>query len=83
MNLNQTRSAGDDALLRRYEYDDRWIVAADLGVDAENASVDTVGDTAIVVIESDGEPTESEFQLPGSADGVVVENGVVTIEGER
>jgi len=83
MNLNQTRSAGDDALLRRYEYEDGWIVAADLGVDAENASVDTVGDTAIVVIEGDSEPTESEFKLPGSADSIVVGNGVVTIEGGR
>ncbi|MBP1922268.1 hypothetical protein J2751_001274 [Halorubrum alkaliphilum] len=83
MNLNQTRSAGDDALLRRYEYEDGWVVAADLGVDGENVSVDTVGDTAIVVIAGDGEPIESEFELPGSADSVVVENGVVTIEGGR
>ncbi len=83
MNLNQTRSAGDGALLRRYEYEDGWIVAADLGVDAENASVDTVGDTAIVVIEGDDEPIESEFDLPGSADSIAVENGVVTIEGGR
>ncbi len=83
MNLKQTRSAGDGALLRRYEYEDGWVVAADLGADAENASVDAVGDTAIVVIEGDGEPIESEFELPGAADSVVIENGVITIEGER
>ena len=83
MNLTQTQSAGDSALLRRYEYEDGWIVAADLGADAEDAVVDTVGDTAIVVIEGDGEPVESEFELPGSADSVAVENGVITIEGER
>ena len=83
MNLKQTRSAGDSALLRRYEYEDGWVVAADLGADAENASVDAVGDTAIVVIEGDGEPIESEFDLPGSADSVVIENGVITIEGQR
>ena len=83
MNLKQTRSAGDGALLRRYEYEDGWVVAADLGADAENASVDTVGDTAIVVIEGDGEPVESEFELPGTADSVVIENGVITIEGGR
>ena len=83
MNLNQTRSAGDGALLRRYEYEDGWIVAADLGVDAENASVDTVGDTAIVVVESDGEPVESEFDLPGPATSASVTNGVLTIEGDR
>jgi len=83
MNLKQTQSAGDSALLRRYEYEDGWIVAADLGADAEDAVVDTVGDTAIVVIEGDGEPVESEFELPGAADSVVIENGVITIEGER
>ena len=82
MNLKQTRSSGD-ALLRRYEYEDGWVVAADLGADAENASVDTVGDTAIVVIEGDGEPVESEFELPSAADSVVIENGVITIEGSR
>lgn len=82
MNLKQTRSSGD-VLLRRYEYEDGWVVAADLGADAENASVDTVGDTAIVVIEGDGEPVESEFELPSAADSVVIENGVITIEGSR
>ncbi|ELZ41396.1 hypothetical protein C471_05943 [Halorubrum saccharovorum DSM 1137] len=82
MNHQQTRSTGDGALLRRYEYEDGWVVAADLGADAENVSVDTVGDTAIVVIEGDGEPVESEFELPGAADSVAVENGVVTVEGD-
>jgi len=65
MNPQQTRSTGDGPLLRRFEYEDGWIVAADLGADAENVSVDTVGETAIVVIEGDGEPIESEFELPG------------------
>ena len=83
MNLKQTRSSGDGALLRRYEYEDGWVVAADLGADAENARVDTVGDTAIVVIEGDGEPVESEFELPGTATAANVENGVITIEGDR
>lgn len=83
MNPKQTQSAGDAALFRRYEYEDGWVVAADLGADAENASVDTVGDTAIVVIEGDGEPVESEFELPGAADSVAIENGVITIEGSR
>ncbi|MGQ3329122.1 MULTISPECIES: DUF7127 family protein [Halorubrum] len=83
MNHQQTRSTGDGALLRRYEYEDGWVVAADLGADAVNVSVDTVGETAIVVIEGDGEPVESEFELPGEADSVVVENGVITVEGQR
>ena len=83
MTVKQTRSTDDGALLRRYEYDDRWIVAADLGADAENVSVDTVGRTAIVVVEGDGEPVESEFELPGPAASIEDANGVVTVEGER
>ncbi|WP_066413649.1 Hsp20/alpha crystallin family protein [Halorubrum aethiopicum] len=83
MTTRQTRSVGDGSLLRRYEYDDGWVVAADVGVDDESISVDTVGDTAIVVIERDGEPAESEFELPGEARSASVTNGVLTIEGDR
>ncbi|MUW16014.1 Hsp20/alpha crystallin family protein [Halorubrum sp. CBA1125] len=83
MTLRQTQSAGDDAMVRRYEYDDSWIVAADLGVDREDVSVDTVGETAIVVIEGADEPVESEFDLPGPADAASVTNGVVTVVGSR
>ena len=83
MDIQQTRSTGDEVLFRRYEYEDVWVVAADLGADTENVSVDTVGTTAIVVIEGDGDPVESEFELPGAADSVAVENGVVTVEGSR
>jgi len=83
MHHQRTRSTGDGALLRRYEYEDGWVVAADLGADAEDVSVDTVGETAIVAIESGDEPVESEFELPSEADSVTVENGVVTVEGQR
>lgn len=83
MTLRQPRSAGDGALLRRYEYPNSWVVAADIGVDDEAISVDTVDDTAIVVVERDGEPAESEFELPGAAETVSVSNGVLTIEGDR
>lgn len=83
MNHIQTRSTGDGALLRRYEYDDEWIVAADLEVDDADVSVDTVGGTAIVVVEGPDGPVESEFDLPGTAADAAVNNGVLTVEGER
>ena len=83
MNHIQTRSTGDGALLRRYEYDDEWIVAADLGVDDDAVTVDTVGDAAIVVVEGPDGPVESEFELPGTAADAAVNNGVLTVEGER
>ncbi|MES3161761.1 MAG: Hsp20/alpha crystallin family protein [Halorubrum sp.] len=83
MTSKLTRSTGDTALVRRYDYEDGWVVAADIGGDDEATSVDTVGDTAIVVVESDGEPVESEFDLPGPATSASVTNGVLTIEGDR
>jgi hypothetical protein len=83
MNIKQSRSTGDGALVRRFDYDDGWTVAVDLGAAAEDVSVDTVGQTAIVVIEGDGEPVESEFELPGPAASTAIVNGVVTVEGTR
>ena len=83
MNLRQTRSAGAGALVRRYEYEDGWIVAADVGVDDEAIDVDTVGETAILVVTRGAESAESEFDLPGPATDVTVKNGVVTVGGDR
>jgi hypothetical protein len=83
MTVRQTRSADDGALVRRYEYQDRWIVAVDIGVDDEAIDVDTVGETAILVVTHGDESAESEFDLPGLATEVTVRNGVVTIEGDR
>jgi len=82
MNTNHTRQTADSAVTRRYNYEDRWVVAFDLGV-TDDVSVDTVGATAIVVLQQDGESAESEFDLPGPADDISVQNGVVTIEGSR
>ncbi|WP_418280704.1 DUF7127 family protein [Halorubrum sp. DTA98] len=79
--MTLTQSTGGDALFRRYDYEDKWVVAADVGVDDETITVDTVGDTAIIVIEDGDEPVESEFTLPGTADSVSVINGVLTVEG--
>ncbi|PSQ56432.1 hypothetical protein BRD22_05940 [Halobacteriales archaeon SW_8_68_21] len=83
MDHRQTQSTSDGALVRRYEYDDGWIVAADLGVDDETVAIDTVGETAIVVVEGPDGPVESEFELPGTAASAAVNNGVFTVEGER
>jgi len=81
MRLTQTGGA-DERILRRYEYDDEWAIAADLGAVADGdaaVDVDVVGETAIVIV--DGE-TEAELELPGEAASVVAENGVLTIRGE-
>lgn len=81
MRQTQHQSPDDGALLRRYEYTDGWLVAADLDVDDESVNVDTVGGTAIVVVEGPDGPAESEIELPGTAASAVVNNGVLTIEG--
>ncbi|MFC6613858.1 Hsp20/alpha crystallin family protein [Halopenitus salinus] len=81
--MRQTQFTDGDAQVRRYEYPDRWVLAADLGVADDQVTVDTVGDTAIVVIDRNGTEAETEFDLPGPAADVAVRNGVLTIEVER
>ena len=81
--MNSTQSIGDERLLRRYEYEDRWVVAADLGVDEDDVSVDTVGSTAIVVVDHGDDVSEAELGLPDTADATSVTNGVLTIEVEK
>lgn len=65
--------------LRRYDYDDGTVIAADLNAADEDVTVDTVDGTAIVVVERDDDDEEFEFELPGSAASVDIENGVLTI----
>lgn len=69
----------DDRLARRYEYDDHTVVAVDLPFDDERVSVDVVDVTVIVVV-ADGESVqETEFELPGPAETVDLNNGVLTV----
>lgn len=75
----QQFSNPDERFLRRYEYEDAHVVVADLGVDDDNVDVDIVGDTAIVVIDTDARLSETEFELPGSDGEVEMNNGVLTI----
>ncbi|UWG51545.1 Uncharacterized protein AArcCO_2251 [Halalkaliarchaeum sp. AArc-CO] len=72
----------DGGFLRRYNYGDRVVIAADLSVADEAVDVDVVGDTAIVVIEHDGGIGESELDLPHGETSATVNNGVLTIEIE-
>jgi HSP20 family molecular chaperone IbpA len=71
--------AGDERFVRQYEYDDSYVLAADLNVADADVRVDVVGTTAIVVVETGDSVTESEFELPGSDPTVETNNGVLTI----
>jgi hypothetical protein len=82
MTTNQRQFAGgNERFVRRYDYGDGWTVAADLGVADEHVDVDVVGRTAIVVVETGGGVRETEFELPGEATTVGVNNGVLAIDG--
>lgn len=82
MDTNQSTSR-EERFLRRYEYDDEWVVAADLPVDDDAVDVDVVGTTAILVVDHGDRVTETEFELPGAAVSIEVENGVLTITIEK
>jgi len=69
----------DDVFARRYEYDDREVLAADLGVGID-ASVDVLGREAIVVVEGGDDAQQLELQLPEGEAEAFITNGVLTIE---
>lgn len=65
--------------VRRFEYDDELVLAADVGIG--DATVDVVGDTVIVV--SDGEQQELTVPETAGEDArAFIKNGVLTIEVE-
>ncbi|MBB6645166.1 DUF7127 family protein [Halobellus ruber] len=79
--MNTSQEAGNNGrIVRRYEYDDSWVLAADIGAAAGDVDVDVVGRTAIVVAGHGDEVTEVEFELPADDATVETRNGVVTIE---
>ena len=73
----------DDRFLRRYDYGDHWVIAADLRVADENVDVDLVGQTAIIVVTDGDRVLETEFELPSSGAEVFMKNGVITITGDK
>ncbi|ADQ66746.1 Hsp20/alpha crystallin family protein [Halogeometricum borinquense] len=74
---------GNEGFLRRYEYEDSWVVAADLGAFGDEVDVDIVGTTAIVVAEMGDRVTETEFELPGEDASVSTNNGILTITVQK
>jgi HSP20 family molecular chaperone IbpA len=70
----------DGDALRRYEYDDSVVYAADIGSDAGEAAVDVVDGTVMVV--SGDEQADFEIPESGTAEATI-KNGVLTVEVER
>jgi hypothetical protein len=73
MNVKE-QLAGRDVDVRRFEYEDSTVLAADFGQTGES-SVDVVGDTVIVI--ADGEQYDLEIEDGAQA---FMKNGVLTIE---
>jgi len=78
--VRQQYAGEDEQLVRRYDYENEWVIAADVGVGDEHLDVDVVGETAIVLV--DGE-TGLEFALPGSVESVDTNNGVLVVRGTQ
>jgi len=74
--MNTEQQLFNETPLRRFEYDDGVVLAADVGP-AEDASVDVVDGTVIVVVGTE----QYEQRLPGADDSrAFINNGVLTIE---
>ena len=73
--MNHPLHAAETPTARRYEYEDRTVIAADFGPGAD-PSVDVVDGTVIVVTGDD----QREFSLPEGEVQTFTRNGVVTIE---
>jgi len=74
--MNTDQQLFDELPVRRFEYDDSVVLAADVGV-ADDTSVDVVDDTVILVTGDD----QYEQPLPDDQDArAFINNGVLTIE---
>jgi hypothetical protein len=78
--VRQQYAGEDERFVRRYDYDDEWVIAADVGVGDDRLRVDIVGKTAIVLVD---EETALEFDLPGSVESVDTNNGVLVVRGTQ
>jgi hypothetical protein len=78
--IRQQQAGEDEPLVRRYDYEDGWTIAVDLGVADDRIGVDLVDRTAIVLV--DGR-TEAEIDLPGTGGTAGTKNGVLVLRGER
>jgi len=78
-----TLTEQSDTVARRYDYGDEQVLVADLGVAADEATIDVVDDTVILVVAGE---TDEQYELnapEGDLTRAFINNGVVTVEVER
>lgn len=73
--MNTDQQLFDELPVRRFEYDDSVVLAADVGA-ADDASVDVVDGTVILVTGDE----QYEQPLPAEGARAFINNGVLTIE---
>ena len=73
--LRSAADERDDVIVTRQEYDDETVVAVDFGAGVD-ASVDVVGETAIVVAGD----RQFEFEVPEAATELTTNEGILVIE---
>lgn len=73
--MTQNLTSAPSALVESYTYDDRSVVAVDLGPDAD-PEVEVVDGTAMLLVDDE----HRELDLPVGAVQAVNSNGVVTFE---
>jgi hypothetical protein len=73
--MNTEQQLFDETPLRRFEYDDSVVLAADVGT-VGDATVDVVDDTVIVVVGDE----QREFEVPGGDARAFINHGVLTVE---
>ncbi|MFB6192501.1 MAG: hypothetical protein ABEI11_04175 [Haloarculaceae archaeon] len=73
--LTENQHTAASARAESFEYDDRTVIAVDLGAEVD-PTVEVVDGTAILVVDGD----QHEFDLPAGAERGVNKNGVVTFE---
>lgn len=76
--LEAAAGTRDNVAVTTRAYDEETVIAVDFGPIAGDLTLDIVGETAIVV--ADG--TQLEFEIPTDADGVTVNDGILTIRSE-
>jgi len=79
---NARHSQRDEVLYRRYDDDGRTVIVADFGSAVDDASVEVVDGTAIVVIDGRDGSRQYEFDVPAGTATTLIRNGVLTIEVE-
>ncbi|GGN93616.1 MULTISPECIES: DUF7127 family protein [Haloarcula] len=73
----------DELDVSRSEHDDGWTVAVDLHpVDDDAVTVELLGDTAVVAVDTALYHTEYDVSLPAADGTASLNNGVLVVSGD-